>query len=321
MERRRNASIIKYLNLATVKKIILSAVMACIHFTILAQLSTIFKKADSLFMNQNYSLAKIEYENIFKANQGTALAWNRLGFSCYNLGQYDEAINYFTKSLSLNPSDQLKPFVFIRLAKCYGAKNDKGNTLAFLLKAVEAGVLNWNEINTDKNLQLVKNEPAFSKIKEILFTKVNPCMSDPKSREFDFWVGDWDVFDTKTGVKAGTNTITIVSGGCMLLENWMDVTQTNAGTSINYINTETGKWEQIYKDNGKGMPVKYTDGEYINGTMKFAVATKDSNGKMQAGRFVFEKKRADEVRQYQEMTSDDGKTWNMLFDLTYKRRK
>jgi len=69
------------------------------------------------------------------------------------------------------------------------------------------------------------------------------------------------------------------------------------------------------------MPVKYTDGECNNGLMKFAVVMKGVNGKMQTGRFVFEKKSADEVRQYQEMTTDDGKTWNMVFDLTYKRRK
>jgi tetratricopeptide (TPR) repeat protein len=303
------------------KKIVSIVIITCINAIAFAQPNSVFKKADSIFNSQNYALAKTEYENILKTDPGTALAWNRLGFSCYNLNQYDEAIKHFTKSLSLNPSDQLKPFVLIRLAKSYGAKNDKENAIFFLQKAVEAGSLNWNEINTDKNLQLLKNEPGLTIIKEMIFAKINPCMSNPKNREFDFWVGEWDVVDTKTGRKAGTNTITVVSGGCMLLENWMDVTQTGTGTSINYVNTETGKWEQIYKDNGIGMPVKYTDGEYINGVMKFSVVTKGSDGKMQAGRFVFEKKSADEVRQYQEMTADEGKTWTMAFDLTYRRRK
>jgi tetratricopeptide (TPR) repeat protein len=304
-----------------IKKIVSFIIFICIHAMIFAQPNSVFKKADSIFNSQNYVLAKIEYENILKTDPGTALSWNRLAFSCYNLGQYDDAIKHFTKSLSLNPNDQLKPFVLIRLAKSYGAKNDKENALIFLQKAVEAGSLNWNEISTDKNLQLLKNEAGFTKIKEMLFAKVNPCMSNPKNREFDFWIGDWDVVDTKTGRKAGTNTITIASGGCVLMENWMDATEANTGTSINYVNTETGKWEQIYKDNQAGMPVKYTDGECINGVMKFAVTMKGSDGKMQTGRFVFEKKSSDEVRQYQEITADEGKTWTMLFDLTYRRRK
>ncbi len=302
------------------KKIILVVSIVCIQFTVFSQPNSIFRKADSIFNSQNYALAKTEYENIFKTDPGTALAWNRVGFSCYNLGQFDEAIKYFNKSLSMNPSEQIKPFVLIRLAKSYGARGDKENTLIFLQKAVEAGFLNLNEINTDKNLQLIKNESGFTKVKEILYMKINPCMANPKSREFDFWVGVWDVFDTKTGRPAGTNTITITSGGCILLESWVN-TIGGTGTSINYVNTETGKWEQIYKDNDLGMPVHYTNGEYINGVMKFALTTKGADGKMQTGRFVFEKKGADEVRQYQEMTSDEGKTWIMEFDLTYKRRK
>lgn len=303
------------------KGIISIFAVICIQLAASSQPNTVFRKADSIFNSQNYAFAKTEYENIFKTDPGTALAWNRLGFSCYNLNQYDEAIQHFTKSLSLNPNDQIKPIVLIRLAKSYAAANDKKNGLSFLQKAVESGFSNLNEINTDKNLLLLSNEADMKKIKEGLYAKLNPCSANPKNREFDFWIGDWDVFDTKTGRKAGTNSITIVSGGCMLLENWMDVTQTNTGTSINYVNTETGKWEQVYKDNTAGMPTKYTDGECINGVMKFSVTTKSPDGKMQPGRFVFEKKSADEVRQYQEMTNDEGKTWTMLFDLTYKRKK
>jgi tetratricopeptide (TPR) repeat protein len=303
------------------KKIILVVLIICIRFTAFTQLNTIFRKADSIFNSQNYALAKTEYENIFKTDPGTALAWNRLGFSCYNLGQFDEAITNFTKSLTLNPSDQIKPIILSRLSKSYGAKGEKENAIASLQKAVDAGYLNLNEINSDKNFLVLKNEPGFIKIKDAVLAKVNPCMANPKNREFDFWVGDWDVIDTKTGRRAGTNSISIASGGCVLLENWMDATQTNTGTSINYVNTETGKWEQIYKDNQTGMPVKYTDGECINGVMKFTVTTKGADGKMQTGRFVFEKKNNGEVRQYQEMTADEGKTWNMEFDLIYRRRK
>ena len=66
--------------------------------------------------------------------------------------------------------------------------------------------------------------------------------SGPEYRQFDFWVGDWDVFNP-AGQKVGVNIIQMFAGGCGVLENW-----TNAGggdgKSINYYDASTQKWYQ-----------------------------------------------------------------------------
>lgn len=285
-----------------------------------SQGNPIFQKADSLFLARDYAQAKIEYESVLKSNEAPPLTWNRLAFSCYILGSYDDAVTYFDKSLTLNPPDQLKNIILIRLAKTYGVKKDKEKALANLRKSIDAGYMNLNDIENDPNLQFLKSDPEYAKIKEVLVFKLNPCMGNSQKREFDFWVGDWNVFDAKTNRLAGTNSIHIASGGCMLLENWADITQSNSAKSMTYVNPDNGKWEQLFIDNSGQQVMHFTDGVYKDGVMKFMITMKGPDGKEQTGEFVFEKKENGEVRQFQRMTPDGGKTWNMLFDLIYRKK-
>src|SRR5687768_17432283 len=78
-----------------------------------------------------------------------------------------------------------------------------------------------------------------------------PCMNDAHSREFDFWVGEWSVYKRGTDLKVGDSKIEIASGGCMILENW-EATGPVAhnGKSMNYVNPQTGKWEQLWIGSG-----------------------------------------------------------------------
>ncbi|MCH2578907.1 MAG: hypothetical protein MK003_11205, partial [Pseudomonadales bacterium] len=41
--------------------------------------------------------------------------------------------------------------------------------------------------------------------------------------DFDFWVGEWEVFDSSTGAKVGEETIQKIESGGMLLEHWRGV--------------------------------------------------------------------------------------------------
>ena len=45
-----------------------------------------------------------------------------------------------------------------------------------------------------------------------------PCAAGPY-REFDFWVGEWDVRDAE-GKVAGVNRIASEENGCVLVERW-----------------------------------------------------------------------------------------------------
>lgn len=286
----------------------------------IAQQSSVFKTADSLFLAQNYSKAKTEYEHLLKANLAPPLTWNRLAFSCYQLGKFDEAIAHFEKAISMNPPDQLKNIILIRMAKSYGAKKDKFNALLHLRKSVEAGFANLTDIKNDPNLLFLKTEPGYAAVMDILNQKLNPCLGNPKNRELDFWIGEWNVFNAKTNRPEGTNSIQMGAGGCMLLENWTDITETSTAKSMTFLNPDNGKWEQVYIDNGGKRVLKFTNGALSGDVMKFSILTKGEDGKDQVGELVFEKKTNGEVRQYQQTTPDGGKTWNIVFDLIYRRK-
>lgn len=70
-----------------------------------------------------------------------------------------------------------------------------------------------------------------------------------EQRQFDFWVGNWNVFDS-VGTQIGENEITLIQDSCVLQENWKSKNAT--GTSYNYFDKQSSKWHQLWVDNSGG---------------------------------------------------------------------
>ncbi len=64
-------------------------------------------------------------------------------------------------------------------------------------------------------------------------------------RQFDFWVGDWEV-RSKTGELEGTNQVTLDHDGCVLTEHWSSPGQT--GGSLTMYDFRTKLWTQSRYD-------------------------------------------------------------------------
>lgn len=157
-----------------------------------------------------------------------------------------------------------------------------------------------------------------------LYQKVDsafPCSLDPKARVFDFWIGEWDAYVTGTQKLAGHSIIQAASGGCMILENWTSTAPRYAGKSMNFIDAATGKWQQVWVGSeGRGQHV-FVNGEYRDSAMRFDFEQKGSDGKFHKGRFTFYNQGPGQVRQLNEVSNDEGKTWQTQYDLTYIRKK
>jgi hypothetical protein len=145
-----------------------------------------------------------------------------------------------------------------------------------------------------------------------------PCSAEPHSHDFDFWIGEWDVYQTGTQNLAGHSLVQSISGGCAILENWTD-TKGHTGKSINYYNPATGKWEQDWIGSGGG-PQRYLNGIYKDSIMHFTYES-TVKGKPVSGNFKFYNIDKNTVRQYQDVNNDDGKTVTVSYDLTYVRKK
>jgi hypothetical protein len=90
------------------------------------------------------------------------------------------------------------------------------------------------------------------------------CESTAEHRQFDFWLGSWEVAD-KAGEKIyGQNRISKRENGCLLLEEYT-TTSGFSGSSMNYYDPSDGKWHQHWVDNGSS--IIHTAGGIENGSM------------------------------------------------------
>jgi hypothetical protein len=146
-----------------------------------------------------------------------------------------------------------------------------------------------------------------------------PCnCCTPSHQEFDYWVGEWVVYDT-SGTVVGSNSITKVQAGCALQENWVGGSGFT-GTSLNYYDAKTDKWNQVWIDQSGS--VLNLSGKYNNGQM-ILVSEEAYSEKQELwyqNRIIWTKNDDGTVRQLWESTTDKGKTWNTVFDGLYKRR-
>ncbi len=141
-----------------------------------------------------------------------------------------------------------------------------------------------------------------------------PC-AKPEHRQFDFWVGEWEVQDPK-GNRAGENSIKSILRGCVILENWRGARGAN-GTSVNTFDASRGVWHQTWVDDQGGL--LQLEGHATDGRMVLEGHQTRREGGPSRERITWEKKSSDRVRQVWESSTDEGKTWKVLFDGLYVR--
>src|SRR6266508_5272465 len=70
----------------------------------------------------------------------------------------------------------------------------------------------------------------------------------PQYRQFDFWLGDWDLVGAD-GKKSAEDKVVQVLGGCALQENWTGV-KSGQGLSFSAYDPATRHWHQTLIDDG-----------------------------------------------------------------------
>lgn len=144
----------------------------------------------------------------------------------------------------------------------------------------------------------------------------NPCTA-PAHRQFDFWLGDWDVA-TPDGKAAGHNRITLILGGCALREEWAG-TSGNHGTSLNMFDAGARRWRQTWVDDGG--TVLLLTGEFKGGKMVLEGESPAAGGATVRQRITWTPLSRGRVRQLWDSSADGGKSWKIEFDGTYTKSK
>ena len=142
-----------------------------------------------------------------------------------------------------------------------------------------------------------------------------PCPA-PEAKQFDFWIGDWDVF-TPDGKLAGTNRIAKIYG-CVLHESWKAAKM--EGQSFNIYDPDRGMWHQTWVDSTGSLLV--IEGAFRDGSMRLSDATlpgkKDAK---QLNEIIWTPNADGSVRQHWRVSADGGKTWTTSFDGKYVRSR
>lgn len=133
-------------------------------------------------------------------------------------------------------------------------------------------------------------------------------------REFDFWLGDWEVTDT-AGAVVGVNRITRGASGCGLLEDWRGAAG-NEGSSLNWYEPQTGQWNQRWV--GLGLYLRLTGG-IEDGNIVLTGERQTPQGGV-IDRITWTPLDDGRVRQVWEASRDSGEAWQILFDGMYARR-
>jgi len=146
-----------------------------------------------------------------------------------------------------------------------------------------------------------------------------PACTGPEHRQFDFWIGEWDVYPTGKPKLVARSLIEKLYGGCVVRENWMPLTGT-AGGSLNHYDRDEGRWHQTWMDASNARVV--FEGGLTGGKMVLSGFWKDANGPGQHGLVRMTYSRLDKgvVRQFGEISTDHGLSWSPFFDFTYKPR-
>ena len=151
-----------------------------------------------------------------------------------------------------------------------------------------------------------------------------PC-GNPVYRQFDFWIGEWEVFNNLNSKKAGDSKVSIMLDSCVILEEWTSTAVTNgiryAGKSYNNYNAAKQKWQQYWVDNAAGV-TEYFNGHYADNKMILETDNeKQPDGSYKIQRMTFYNLAPDKLRQHGESSTDNGKAWKTDFDLEYRRKK
>jgi len=197
---------------------------------------------------------------------------------------------------------------WLRLASAQAAGGEVEAAFTTLKSWAASGSLIYQAAMSAPELKSLQADPRFAAIVDPL----KPCAS-AEHRQFDFWVGSWDVVSPAYPGAVSRSRISRINDGCTVLEEY--TTQVAyEGKSLNFYDATRKVWHQTWIDNQGG--ALYLEGGLEGNAM--VLSTTGSKESIQ--RITWTPLPDGRVRQHWESTADSGKTWTTAFDGYYSKR-
>ncbi|WP_339696609.1 hypothetical protein [uncultured Roseivirga sp.] len=141
-------------------------------------------------------------------------------------------------------------------------------------------------------------------------------------KQFDFWIGKWNLtwLGANGKIERGQNTISEILDGKVIQENFEATEGAQKGykgISISVYNANSKTWHQTWMDNQRGN-INFT-GFFDENIKGFITRPQEVNGKQQVSRMVFKDITKDSFVWDWESSEDGGKTWKLNWQINYKR--
>jgi hypothetical protein len=132
----------------------------------------------------------------------------------------------------------------------------------------------------------------------------------PEFHQFDFWAGDWDVFETGGSTQVAHAQVDSILEGCVLREDYQDTTG-HHGQSFTIYDAARKVWHQTWVTNrGELLMI---EGTLVNGEITLSG--------VQDGKTLVRgtwKPVKEGVREVAVKSADGGKIWTPWFDLMFR---
>jgi hypothetical protein len=145
-----------------------------------------------------------------------------------------------------------------------------------------------------------------------------PGCTTPEYRQFDYWVGDWNVTDSAGGTLYGTNNVTLEESTCLIHEHWAG-SRGGTGQSFNYYDPRRQVWQQDWVASNAGSSLHLV-GKLEGNAMVLEADMPGPNATTIHHKAMWIPQPDGRVRQYWRQTTDGGKTWTIVFDGYYKKK-
>ena len=276
---------------------------------------SLVEKANKEFTAGNYEKSVELYNEYLSKdeNMKEGQAWLNLAFSYYQLENYKDALNAFIKAEETKASGNIRSIVQTGIS--YLMMQNKEKAYEYFEKAVDAG-LPPRILNSNNKFDTIREEEKFKMLVAKAEDNAFPCRNNPMNRQFDFWLGEWDVY--ANGQQVANSRIEYSLEGCLIIENY-EAFSGYSGKSINFYDVGDKKWHQIWTDIS-GNISRY-DGELKDGKMYMYGENIDKAGTKSLVRMEFTPNADGTVRQLYEGSTDGGTTWSIYFDGRYVKKK
>ena len=145
------------------------------------------------------------------------------------------------------------------------------------------------------------------------------CTDDPKFREQDFTVGEWDVFAGER--KTADVSMKRILNGCVIEERWT-VAPGREGNGVGLFNWSPLLKNWVYHwatDNGSTTSFR---GQLIKpGEMRYVTEKPLPDGRTRLRHWTLNANPDGSIRELSVGTEDGGKTWTTEYDLKWVRKK